>query len=153
MNKSYSKIRHIQEANVRLEKRILSEQAGTQKTVPQQVTDLYNKLKSEYPLYTETDALRVDGNRVYYLGNINSTTVTDRQGNVNQKKSQIGTLTKASDPNARFFEWTGTGWKRGEQQNKYYDVAAIDQNAALTDFAKLSPKQQPNPVDNVASTN
>lgn len=148
MNRSYSKIRHIQEANYRLEKRLLSEQQTTQDP---NITQLVNKLK-EFPLYQEKDNLRVDGNRVYYTGNINSTTVTDRQGNVNQKKSQVGTYTKATDPNARFFEWTGTGWKRGEQQNKYYDAAALDLNTALNDYAKLSLPQQPNTVDNVAST-
>jgi hypothetical protein len=148
MNRSYSKIRHIQEANYRLEKRLLSEQQTTQNP---NITQLVNKLK-EIPFYQESDNLRVDGNRVYYTGNINSTTVTDRQGNVNQKKSQVGTNTKATDPNARFFEWTGTGWKRGEQQNKYYDAAALDLNTALTDYAKLSLPQQPNSVDNVAST-
>jgi hypothetical protein len=71
-------------------------------------------------------------------------------------KSEIGTLTNATDPNARFFEWTGTGWKRGEQQNKYYDVAAVDQNTALKDYANLSLPQQSNqqsPTNNVAITN
>jgi len=145
MNRSYSKIRHIQEANSRLEKRLLSEQA-----VPQQLTDLYNKLKSEIPLYQEPNGLEIRGNRLYYVGNIGG---TNKTGMFGKDKSEIGTLVKANDPNARFFEWTGTGWKRGEQQNKYYDVAAVDQNTALTDFAKLSLPQQPNPVDNVASTN
>lgn len=148
MNRSYSKIRHIQEANYRLEKRLLSEQQTTQNP---NITQLVTKLK-ETPFYQETDNLRVDGNRVYYTGNINSSTVTDRQGNVNQKKSQVGTLTKASDPNARFFEWSGTGWKRGEQQNKYYDQAPLDLASATTNFANLSVPSQQNANSNIAKS-
>jgi hypothetical protein len=144
MNRSYSKIRHIQEANFRLERRLISEQA-----VPQQVTDLFNELK-KVPLYQESNALRADGNRVYYIGNIGGTSKTGMFG---KDKSEIGTLTNATDPNARFFEWTGTGWKRGEQQNKYYDVSAVDQNTALTDYAKLSLPQQQGPTNNVANVN
>jgi len=145
MNTSYSKIRHIQEANYRLERRLLSEQQTQQDP---NITQLVAKLK-ENPLYQETDNLRVAGNRVYYTGNINSTTVMDRQGKVDNKKSQIGTNVKASDPNARFFEWTGTGWKRGEQQNKYYDQTPVDLVAATTNFANLSVPQQ-NQNQNIA---
>jgi len=75
MNRSYSKIRHIQEANSRLEKRLLSEQA-----VPQQLTDLYNKLKSEIPLYQEPNGLEIRGNRLYYVGNIGGTNKTGMFG-------------------------------------------------------------------------
>ena len=147
MNRSYSKIRHIQESNFRLERRLISEQA-----VPQQVTDLFNELK-KVPLYQESNALKMEGNRLYYIGNIGG---TNKTGMFGKDKSEIGTLTNATDPNARFFEWTGTGWKRGEQQNKYYDVAAVDQNTALKDYANLSLPQQSNqqgPTNNVAITN
>ena len=142
MNRSYSKIRHIQESNSRLERRLIGEQQDPN------ITQLVTKLK-ETPFYQETDNLRVDGNRVYYTGNINSTTVMDRQGKVDNKKSQIGTNVKASDPNARFFEWSGTGWKRGEQQNKYYDQTPVDLVAATTNFANLSVPQQ-NQNQNIA---
>jgi hypothetical protein len=152
MNRSYSKIRHIQEANSRLEKRLISEQVSSQqKPVPQEVTDLYNKLKSEIALYQEPNNLRIDGNRLYYIGNIGGTTVMDRQGKVDDKRSQIGKLVKATDPNARFFEWAGTGWKRGEQ-NKYYDQAPVDLATATSpNFASLSlPAQDQNQNSNLA---
>ena len=93
MNRSYSKIRHIQEANFRLERRLISEQA-----VPQQVTDLFNELK-KVPLYQESNALKMEGNRLYYIGNIGG---TNKTGMFGKDKSEIGTLTNATDPNARF---------------------------------------------------
>lgn len=142
MNRSYSKIRHIQEANSRLERRLISEQQAQQNP---NITQLVTKLK-ETPFYQETDNLRVDGNRVYYTGNINSTTKTGMFG---KDKSEVGTLVYAKDPNARFFEWTGTGWKRGEQQNKYYDQTPVDLVAATTNFANLSVPQQ-NQNQNIA---
>ena len=77
-------------------------------------------------------------------GNINSTTVLNKQGQEDKKKSQIGTFVKATDPNARFFEWTGTGWKRGEQ-NKYYDQTPVDLATATTNFANLSLSTQNQP--------
>lgn len=142
MNRSYSKIRHIQEANSRLERRLISEQQTQQNP---NITQLVTKLK-ETPFYQETDNLNVVGNRVYYTGNINSTTKTGMFG---KDKSDVGTLVYAKDPNARFFEWTGTGWKRGEQQNKYYDQTPVDLVAATTNFANLSVPQQ-NQNQNIA---
>ena len=144
MNRSYSKIRHIQEANSRLERRLISEQQAQQNP---NITQLVTKLK-ETPFYQETDNLRVDGNRVYYTGNINSTTKTGMFG---KDKSDVGTLVYAKDPNARFFEWTGTGWKRGEQ-NKYYDQAPVDlATATAPNFASLSlPAQNQNQNQNIA---
>jgi hypothetical protein len=127
-------------------KPLISEQAV------QQVTDLFNELK-KVPFYQEPNGLEIRNNRLYYAGNIGGTTKTGMFG---KDKSEIGTFVKANDPNARFFEWTGTGWKRGEQQNKYYDVAAVDQNTALKDYANLSLPQQSNqqgPTNNVAITN
>ncbi len=141
MNRSYSKIRHIQESNLRLERRLISEQQDPN------ITQLVNKLK-ELPAYQDAENIRVDGNRVYYTGNINSTTVMNKQGQEDKKKSQIGTFVKASDPNARFFEWSGTGWKRGEQ-NKYYDQTPVDLATATTNFAKLSLSTQ-NQNQNIA---
>lgn len=138
MSRSYSKIRHIQEANIRLEKRMLSEQIQDPN-----ITQLVSKLK-EIPLYQEPENLRIDNNRVYYTGNIKSSTVLDKHGKVDEKRSQVGTFVRASDPNARFFEWSGTGWKRGEQQNQYYDQTPLDLASATTDFGRLSVSPQQN---------
>ena len=138
MNRSYSKIRHIQEANIKLERRILNEQ-----TQNPNITQLVSKLK-ETPFYQEPKNLRVDGNRVYYAGNIKSANVLDKSGKIDSKRSQIGTFVDANDPNARFFEWSGTGWKRGEQQNQYYDQTPLDLASATTNFSSLSVQPQQN---------
>ena len=48
MNRSYSKIRHIQEANLRLQKRILTEdEKNTQQPQPNEVKTLVNKVATE----------------------------------------------------------------------------------------------------------
>ena len=52
MNRSYSKIRHIQESNLRLEKNYLSEQVNTQFNAQQVYDDLSN---SSSPFGMNTD--------------------------------------------------------------------------------------------------
>ena len=71
MNRSYSKIRHIQESNQKLEKKVTNEQTDAQSQPVKLNQDLINKMQRKFIMdFQKTNGLIVDGivnNQTYQL--------------------------------------------------------------------------------------
>ena len=62
MNRSYSKIRHIQESNQKLEKKVTNEQTDAQSQPVKLNQDLINKMQRKFIMdFQKTNGLIVDG--------------------------------------------------------------------------------------------